>query len=330
MASVFNTARFNAAVARFKTQFSSHQTLYLYGQFYVTRRTFDDLIAAATNGLSGFPLAASTFIPFLRGALSQFPPSSINVAAITQQLDQMQAIGIDVSALRSLLTPGSPDVANAQSDHNKAWSTPDIVPVPVLSPPSFRKYVAAYNLEKSNCFVTAGAFATKLLKARGAPAQIPAASRISDGQIAGVKPPQEVVGNPQLQNIVYTNLAALSTLLMRIKAVLDLDCVLRCGVLSGLRHEQSVFPNPEHFILLIAHDTIGGHPAFLFWDPDAATSDIAAAGWGQGFGMLIANGARLSTALDDVDLNNLNPTGEHVREPRRHRYQVYSVQSFPV
>jgi hypothetical protein len=202
------------------------------------------------------------------------------------------------------------------------------VPVPVLSPPSFRKYVAENDLEKGNCFVTASALATKLLKARGAPARIPAASRISDGAIAGAIL-QAVVGNPQLQNIGYSNPMALTALLPRIKAVLDLDCVVKCGVLSGLRHDMSVFPNPEHYVMLIAHDPIGGQPAFLFWDPDAFATVFESAGWGRCFGALLAATARLSTALDDADLNNLNTEGEHALHLKRHRYQVYSVQSLP-
>jgi hypothetical protein len=89
---VFNTARFDAAVTRFKTQFAGHPKLFEYGQFYVTSRTFDDLMAAATNAMSVFPLAAGTFIPFLRTALNR-SPRTVDLAAITRQLDQCRPSG---------------------------------------------------------------------------------------------------------------------------------------------------------------------------------------------------------------------------------------------
>jgi hypothetical protein len=120
------------------------------------------------------------------------------------------------------------------------------------------------------------------------------------------------------------------------RAALDERGFVHCGVLSGARHERSAFPNPEHHILVFAYDTLDGHDAFLFWDPDSARSNIKSTSWGPGFGVLFSRAGRLCTGVDDADLADIERTkgalfeGDHLRDDRRHSYQVYSLFTLPL
>jgi hypothetical protein len=128
------------------------------------------------------------------------------------------------------------------------------------------------------------------------------------------------------------------------KAVIDGGGYVHCGLLSGALHEHSKFGSPEHHILVFGYDVRDGQDAFVFWDPDAAHSNIAstvtpanAKGWGTGFGILFSRTGRLCTGVDDADLAaidtdhpNSDTFGNHNSEPLRHCYQVYTLQSLPL
>ena len=127
------------------------------------------------------------------------------------------------------------------------------------------------------------------------------------------------------------------------KAAIDAGGFVHCGVLSGALHEHSKFGSPEHHILVFAYDSIDGQDAFLFWDPDAAKSNIASTksaanpqGWGEGFGVLFSRMGRLTTAFDDADLAAIDrhekakTFGDHTNETLRHCYQVYQLFTLPM
>lgn len=108
----FSTPKFDAAVTRFKGHFTGHAQLFEFGQFYVTDRTFVDMIAAANTALTPWPLAASTFIPFLTAAEATSvsgvlrPESSSLVAAVKEK---PYGLGIAIRRRHVSIGPGTPD-----------------------------------------------------------------------------------------------------------------------------------------------------------------------------------------------------------------------------
>jgi hypothetical protein len=179
--------------------------------------------------------------------------------------------------------------------------------------------------------------AQKLAKKQGT-TYIAADKRISMGTIAGAVITEEPAGpKPALaqQTIKYTNDSVLVKLVGSMRAAIDAGGTVLCGVLSGVRQDQSLFPQPEHYIVVFGYGAINGVDAFVFWDPDALRSNIASTATGPGFGWLFHLPGRLSTGLDEGDLKAIgrNPSsatvGDHLQEPRRHCYQVYYVRTMP-
>jgi hypothetical protein len=116
-----------------------------------------------------------------------------------------------------------------------------------------------------------------------------------------------------------------------IKKSLDGGLMVHARVLSGVgvgvatklvpdrnakRVPQGIPLGGEHSVLIIGYD--GNH--FVFNDPDAKRSNSPE----RGFGELIFDGIRLTTARSETDLK-VSTSGDH--EPGRHRYQVLSLTS---
>lgn len=346
----FSTPKFESAVKEFKALCPGHEQLFRFGQFYVTRRTLADLIGQIEVELRSNirflhtpeeppPAELNNLIKFFKTKLNK-AVSEISVVEITSMLDLIE-VGGDMAAIRAMFVPSPNDRVNAQKEFTEVWSTPDIGSAPTFttSPASLGKALAASQLEKDRCFQVLRAFARKLLKKRGI-TNLPPAVTISDGMIAGafVFPPDTVPATevPQ-RTIKYGSPTALAAAMIRMKEALKKDAYVHCGVLSGALHEHSKFPQPEHHIIVFAHDTINGQDAFLFWDPDAAHTNIASTKWGEGFGVLFGTAGRLSTAFDDGDLvaietnkNEGKTFGNHHNEKVRHCYQVYSLQTLPL
>jgi hypothetical protein len=341
----FNTPKFDAAVTSFKALCPGHPQLFQYGQFYVTRRTIDDLFGTITVELQN-NLRLSINPPELNGAINFFKTKlsgrvmNIPLASINTMLDVMDPVYGGMAPIRALFVAGKNDRANAQSDFDAVWSTPDIPAAPALSgsAPTLAKAQAAYQLERDKCFYVLRAFAKKLLKKRGV-GPLPQAAIISDMLVGGafLKDAAPARGTETgRQEIGYgaPNLLAAAT--ARMRAAINADGYIHCGVLSGAMHENSKFPQPEHHVMVFAHDTVGGRDAFLFWDPDAAHSEIASTNWGQGFGVLFSRAGRLTTAVDDADFaavdrhSAADTFGDHTNDPLRHCYQVYTLQTLPM
>jgi hypothetical protein len=340
----FKTPKLDAAVTAFKALFGSHTQLFRYGQFYVTKRTLDDLFAAIEGDLRGNPLLSlqpdqlENLIRFFKAKLS-VPVMSVAVPVIMQMLDLVEHNG-DMAFIRSLFQPSGADRANAQRDFEAIWSRPDIPSSPLWSgtTSSLGKVQAAFQLERDKCFQVLRAMARKLVTQRGITG-LPAASILSEGAVGGAFVHDTVPGTqtqvPQ-QTIRYQSPAGLAAAIARMKAAIDAGGYVHCGVLSGARHENSVFPQPEHHVLVFAYDRIDGQDAFLFWDPDASHSNIDGTGWGDGFGVLLGTTGRLSTAIDAADLSKVDRDkdspnfGDHLDQVRRHCYQVYYLQTLPM
>ena len=340
----FKTPKLHDAVTAFKALYAGHARLYKFGQFYVTKRTIDDLIETIASELRG-NLRVSTVPAELAGAIAFFRSKltvevmQIDVRAIITQLDLIEHNG-DMTPIRALLKPTAADRANAQRDLNAVWSRPTMPPGAPnsASEPTLGKAQAASALEHDKCFQVLRTQASWLLKQRGI-VSLPASATISNGAVGGafVHPTVAGAGSdvPQ-QTIRYSAPAALATTITRMKAAIDEHGYVHCGVMSGARHENSAFPQPEHHVLVFAYDRIDDQDAFVFWDPDGGRSNIASTAWGDGFGVLFGNTTRLSTATSDGDLLQINRVkedprfGDHVAETRRHCYQVYNVQTLPL
>ncbi|MBF6193949.1 matrixin family metalloprotease [Nocardia implantans] len=339
----FTTPKFDAAVAAFKADFGSHTQMFTDGQFYVTNKTVAGMIRQIEAELRSnlrlqfFPATELTkAIEFFRKKLNADP---IDVGAILAMLNLLEVDG-DMFPIRQLFTTGKTDAAAARADFQQLWSTPDIPPAPYWSgsADTIGKVFAAHELEKDRCFEVLRAMARKLLAKRGA-VTLPPTAVISSGRLAdavvvpGVAATADEVATQRIQ---HNSPGALAAAYARMRATLDAGGFVHCGVLSGAAHERSKFPQPEHHVLVFAHDTIAGKDAFLFWDPDAAHTEITSTTWGRGFGVLFATATRLSTAVDDADLAKIDrhkaakEFGDHTNDTRRHCYQVYYLQSLPL
>jgi hypothetical protein len=340
----FSTPALETALSQFKALCSGHEQLFQYGQFYVTNRTIDDLLATIETELRANlrfqflpPDQLNNAITFFKTALRS-PVTEINVSRITAMLDVIE-VGGDLASIRALFAPNAADAAEAQRRYTAVWSTDDVGGGPLFFGAARLGIAqAAYQIEKVKCFDVLRAFARKLVKKRGF-GGLPAAAKYAEGALAGAAvsgPPAGNAADVPQQTIKYGAPAALASAQTRMKAAIDAGGYVQCGLLSGVSHDMSVFPNPEHYVMAFAHDTVAGQNAFLFWDPDAARSNIASTSWGRGFGVLFGSGTRLSTAADDADLTAIDRTrasatfGDHVNETRRHCYQVYYLQTLPL
>ena len=347
-----NTSRLDTAVEAFQkicghdrhSNLDGHWQLYQYGQFYVTNRTVDDLVAQIQTELKAnvrFQLDP----PQLTNAMNFFNAKlrvsikTVNLPVILAMLDSMENNG-DMAAIKLMFAPTQSDRANAQSDFNTLWSSQDLPANPWWTgSASLQKAQAAFEIEKDRCWQVLRSFARMLLKKR-AIKSLPAAAQISAALLGGAS-----IKNitPKRQEIVYASQPELTAAVARMKEAIDNGGYVHCGVLSGALHEHSKFGSPEHHILVFAYDVRDGQDAFAFWDPDAFVSNIAstvtptnASGWGRGFGILFSRPGRLCTGVDDADLaaidtDSTSPTfGDHTSEPKRHCYQVYTLQSLPL
>ena len=334
----FNTPDLNAKIEKFKSDFIGHEQLYQYGQFYVTNRTIDYVLATVEQIIRsdvGFmfsnPQEIENLIQFFRSKLS-VRVQEIDLNGINAMISLVE-VNRNLEALRALFVQGPQDMAKAQTNFNIVWQSTDIGSAPpwfgILA---FSDALAAYQLEKTKCFEVLGSFARKLHKKRGI-TSLPVNLRLSNGIIAGALPQDSGIG--QLR-IGYNSPQDLVALYSQFRRIIDAGGFIQCGVLSGALHEQSSFPNPEHYILIFDYGIVDGKPVFLFWDPDAAQSNISTTQWGTGFGCLFALANSFSTGSEEADLVNIDINsksddfGNHLNDTRRHRYQVYYIQTLPL
>ena len=346
----FATKNFNDAVKDLQGLCGTHTQLFRLGQFYVTNRTKEELIAQIKADLSAnlrlvnAPVLLANTIRFFETKLGEFP-ELIKAADLTNMLNLIEANG-DMAAIRAMIGSTKQDEAHARADFNAVWSNTTITAAPLFSgsPATLGKMLAAFTLEKGACFDVVLAFAKKLFAKRD-PVRLSPTVVLSDGTVGGALPKLTQPGVPASlgvpetlarETLVYAQPNGLSAAVARMKAALKAREFIQCGVLSGALHDHNKFPKPEHYLLVFAHDIIDSNDAFLFWDPDAARSNIAGTSWGDGFGVLFSRDGRLSTGVDDADLADIDRTkgatteGNHLRDVLRHSYQVYSLQTLPM
>jgi hypothetical protein len=361
MTTPISLAVFDDDVARFQSDLAADPHLYDYGQFYITGRTIDGL-KALVHSLAQSD-AHSTLDPGLVGRVDQKleyplpsdPSDPKNVSSKLKDItDFLEANGLN-GIKTKLFAPGAPnqsDNSNVQRNFHLVWSNPDIPDAPpyIVGEPTYRKMLAAYAFEKDKCFLVGTSMSKKLLSAHKVKSLSPDL-KISACPIAGarINPKVEPYGLPwlRLQTVSY-NPTELAKIEEGMRKAIDNKGMVLCGVLSGLRQDNNLFKNPEHYVSVFAYGKVEGKDAFLFWDPDANHSDISTTKWGPGFGCLFSSAQRLSTGIDDIDLGVIDVNGNHLlrfsrdnsgnQEPltkhdqgyMRHRYQVYFVQTLPL
>jgi hypothetical protein len=221
--------------------------------------------------------------------------------------------------------------------YDQFWNSSTIEASPSVSPATRDRYKIAFENggpllkdkrigEKSACFNSTNALARKYIKVQKLP---PISKDIKiDSILIPLTQSVPKPTNKEIQNLSY-DLTALPKIIERIKKVLKASYPVLCGVLSGINHDKSKFPNPEHYILVFAYTDDN---SFLFWDSNINASNIQGLDWGPGFGVLFATDSSFSTSFNRSDLSSIVIgeafSGDHINPPnRRHRYQVYNVRS---
>jgi hypothetical protein len=344
-----SSAVFDKAVAELKSVFKNKIRLVTEGQFYVTWWAGEQLVGQAENELfetlSLAPLKREHILKLIKGLIIGTPVSRISPELVQLNLDSLDRNN-DLAGVKRLFETGTPsqvELGVVRAIFEKTWGKSDINEGDyyVGSRGDFKTLRAAFNYDKVQCFKVCRGFANKLLVACRANA-LPKKLKLSAGLIAQAtligKPATSDNAKQEEQQIVnYGAPSQLRDIAKLMREVLDFGGVIQCGVLSGVRLDKNIRNDPEHYILVIAHDVIDGQEAFLFWDPDPSGSDVEKTLWGPGFGVLFSRAGRLTTAIDDDDLKNLQLAksdknfGDHLTLPhRRHCYQVFWIQTLPV
>jgi hypothetical protein len=125
--------------------------------------------------------------------------------------------------------------------------------------------------------------------------------------------------------------APLQAAMDKATALLTAGGYLVAGCLSGKEYQKGQHPFPEHYILLFAAQ--GNR--YLYWDPDTTTTDIddLRTKLRPAIGILVHDTSdpahpTFTTGFDFADLSTIN--GDyHTAHPKRHRYQVATLEKKP-
>ncbi|WP_437625314.1 hypothetical protein [Sorangium sp. So ce1151] len=333
-------ALLTASVAAFKAIFKANPEMVTTGQFPVCAAVKRKLVADVDAELAARPNPAleaiwdkikpapGSLIPISgdellaelarQGAAANYPVITrvfSNDPSATEKWAQLLAAQYWTgSAVNTLADVG---VATA-AKWNIAYEKGGFV-LPKRDPGNSGKTILSPTGEKGGCYYSTVAMTRRVLAARKTGA-LPRRAQISLDKIANAALSDEG------KTIKYSSVQAVQSVVDKMKATLDAHGVIICGLLSGTEHDTTNFPVPEHYVLVFGYDD----NAFVFWDSDSPASNIAALGWGTGFGVLFWDGTRLSTAFDEKDFAAIGEWGDHTNFTQRHRYQVYSVQTYPL
>jgi hypothetical protein len=195
---------------------------------------------------------------------------------------------------------------------------------------SLPRQCALYLFALVGCGSTAESTARKLMKAKPATGSIPPLPTMTlttlsqkDKRSTEADKARSIKGNLIL---TYAS-TQLQTSITAAIQVLAAGGYLNAGCLSGIDHESD-HPPIEHYILIFANKD----KQFLFWDPDTSATNIrsAASQLGPAIGILTYDTTdpsqpTFSTGTDFEDLKNVDPSGNHERNPQRHRYQIMTL-----
>jgi hypothetical protein len=315
----------NDAVSDFKKAFAVNPTLITRGQFQISDATADAVIERVKDEFLKVGLAD----PEVLAAAKNYKEDrkkftrADTADAVLRTIKQKKLETTVPETVNAFSPDPGATLVWANSMFNMIWGSNAVPPPPMISEPTAQKARVAFKREAGACHDVTVRMARKLLTARGSTLTSNSLN-FAAGQIANAQLRNEERGR---QKVVY-NQSQLGAAVGKIQVAISRGYLYLIGVLSGFNHTNvgMKFPNPEHWLLLFAHD---GNDTFVFWDSDAAVSNIAQLGWDKGFGLLFHRFGRFSTAMDDPDFNELRDNADHVVSPRRHRYQAYLAKPIP-
>src|SRR4051794_30930168 len=151
----FNSPSLTAKVASFQGEFAGHEQLIQYGQFYLTERLTDELLATVRTTIEASPLFPLMPAGFLNEAMNRFraafdADSRPDASAFIAIIDAMQL----PAELKALFLPSPTAAADVQQMYNTVWADPDIGAAPpwLGFQPTLERINAAFAYEKDKCF----------------------------------------------------------------------------------------------------------------------------------------------------------------------------------
>ena len=324
-----STPALDNIVNKFKGVFAANSNLLVYGQFQVAALVGHGMDGIIRNALLERP--NSELLNIWKGMWEKGRVDSDALVVVIKS----RGLESQYPEILKLYDPDSGATPSwAQQIYKKIWGTDSIEVSPWLESSRDRYRVARQQGgailngnptgELGACFDATKALARKYAKAKSL-SPIPNELKISTPLIAGAS----ITRKGNLDQLVYRNLEELSQIITRIKKALDAGYLVLCGVLSGIQHDHSVFPTPEHYLLVFGYEKVDEKDTFVFWDSDTEVSNIQSTGWGSGFGVLFASSDIFSTGFNVYDLMTADANGYQRSFPKRKRYQVYYVQTLP-
>lgn len=350
----FSSVHLDDVVRDFKALFGEHKHMYLHGQFYLTTYEVERMRVVLTQVTTADPFwrllpdpdksARDVFGAF--DNITSTPGRVPSAADLAMLKDAFPATGPWLEPVLRMFQATSNDAVNdawAKKWHLECWKGNNTPAAPPWIPdaPSIEHWLAAFKHESVVCYQTVCYMAAKVCAKYGV-RKVPPALAINQTltpQVNFVPPTIDRTARERTsQQLVYSPPGALPTALKRLKDAIDAHVGVVCGLVSGVAYDHSPYPQPEHYIVLIGYDTIEGADAFVFWDPDSERSNIrgpSQTGWGPGFGVLFVSNGRLSTGKTDTDFGDIDRIdspdsksfGDHNTQGRRHRYQVWTVET---
>lgn len=314
---------FDKKVVEFKALFAAAPTLVDSGQFQVSNAIKLELGTRVAKELGALMLRED---PIYAAAINFFD-GSLNDDSRVWADDVLAAIKGSrfedkVPVTKAIFTKDpTATEAWAAAQYAAVWGSAGMKSASTAGALTADKAIAAWRYERYKCGATAKGMASKVTAARGSGLTANNANYQST-QIANAQ--LKPSGN---REIISYDPKLLDDAVAKIVAGMGKGYLYRFGVQSGMRHEnqKNPYPAPEHYLLAFAE--FDGH-AFLFWDPDGATSNIASRPWGEGFGVIYHRNGRLSTAYDENDFQQV-ASNYHLLSPRRHLYQVNAAIPLP-
>lgn len=313
---------FDTKVAEFKKLFASSTGLVDGGQFAVTKsftdKMHDDVTYETWANRAG-PAAVNQALKDYRSNRTKSDYRVWANAALKAIKDAKLEASYPMAV--KLLTPDPQATTQwAAQQYGAVWTSSGMTSVPGSIEITADKIKVMFDYEADKCFRTSKAMGVKTVVAMGSKLA-PNPQNYSGGQIANAAKTSS--GN---RDVVTYNSKGLDAAVSDIVKAMTAGYAYVFGVLSGA---QGSVTNPEHYILAFAQGTLNGKQAFLFWDPDAAVTNLKSRGWGAGFGLIFHQGGHFSTAEDQSDFDNVDGDGDHLNNTDRHCYQVFLAAPSP-
>lgn len=313
---------FDTKVAEFKKLFASSTGLVDGGQFAVTKtltdKMHDDVTFEVFLNKAGPAAVNKALVDYRKKSTNSDYRLWANAALKAIKDAKLEA---SYPMATKLLTPDPQATTQwAAQQYGAVWTSSGMTSVPSGIEITADKIKVMFDYEADKCFRTSKAMGMKTVVAMGSKLA-PNPQNYSGGQIANA-----AKTSSGSRDVVTYNSKALDAAVSNIVKAMSAGYAYVFGVLSGT---QGSVTDPEHYILAFAQGSLNGKQAFLFWDPDAAVTNLKTRGWGQGFGLIFHADGHLSTGEDQSDFDNVDGDGDHVNNTDRHCYQVFLAAPSP-